>query len=153
MISLNTLKQEYLIDDNIEDKYLLSVIKKGQDFIIAPLLGLTKYNQLIADIDNNAVSDADDTLIKDYIQPVLAYYVMSEVVYAVAYKMKNNPDFLSQANTERFNELVKISKKYLIDSQHYEQIMREYICLNAIVLPLTEGEVRESGYKTGIYLG
>jgi hypothetical protein len=153
MISINTLKQEYLIDDNIDDKYLLSIIKKGQDFIITPLLGLTKYNQLISDINNDSVNQADNTLIKTYIQPVLAYYVMSESVYATAYKFKNNPDYQNSQNADRYNELVKISKKYLIDSQHYEQILREYICDEGIVLSTTDGPIKQSGYKTGLYIG
>ena len=50
MISLKTLKDNYLIDDNLDDKYVLPVIVKGQDFIIRPILGSTKYNEIIEQI-------------------------------------------------------------------------------------------------------
>lgn len=152
MISIKTLKEEYLIDDNLEDKYILPIIKKGQDFIITPLLGLTKTNELLSQIEAGTVTTQNNELIKNYIQPILAYYCLSEVVYATAYKMKNIG--LEDVNTDRYNELVKISSKYLRDSQQYEQILREYICRTGIILPITIGEEpRESGFKTGIYIG
>ena len=152
MISLKTLKDIYTIDDNVDDKYLLSTIQKGQDFIVAKVLGLTKYNELLRAIQSNNLTDEDNVLL-GYIEPILAYYVMSETVFSVAYKMKNNPDYLANPNPSRFDELVKISKKYLIDSQHYEQILRNYICDNNIILSTEDSPVLKSGYKTGIYLG
>lgn len=152
MISLKTLKDIYTIDENVDDKYLLSTIQKGQDFIVAKVLGLTKYNELLRAIESNNLTDEDNVLL-GYIEPILAYYVMSETVFSVAYKMKNNPDYLSNPNPSRFDELVKISKKYLIDSQHYEQILRDYICDNNVVLSTEDSPVLKSGYKTGIYLG
>lgn len=145
LISLETLKREYTIDDNIEDKYVLPNIKKCQDFIIEPLLGDEKYNEIISQITNNNVSSDNDILIKKYIQPVIAYYVLSEIVYNTAYKMKNAG--LTEPNTERFNELVRISKKYLTDSDHYQQLLREYMCDENIPV---DAEYR---YKQSIYLG
>lgn len=152
MISLKTLKDIYTIDDNVEDKYLLSTIQKGQDFIVAKVLGLTKYNELLRAIESNNLTD-DDNVLLGYIEPILAYYVMSETVFSVAYKMKNNPDYLANPNPSRFDELVNISNKYLKDSQHYEQILRDYICDNNIILSTEDSPVLKSGYKTGIYLG
>lgn len=152
-ISIKTLKEQYLIDDNLDDRYIISIIKKGQDFIIKSLLGNLKYKQLINDIDNSNISQSDELLIKEYIQPVLAYYVMSEVVYATAYKFKNNPEYQNNPDTNRFDELIRISKKYLIDSQHYEQILRNYICSEGIILSSDDNlGVGNSGYKTGLYL-
>ena len=151
LIGLKTLKEQYLIDDNIEDKYILSVIKKGQDFILRKVLGSEKLKQLLNDVENDSVSDDDDILIKNYIQPILAYYTMSEVVYSTAYKLKNNPEFQLNPNSTRFDELIKISKKYLIDSQSYEQILRDYICEYNIILSTSGIEKPlKSGYKTGI---
>ena len=147
LVSLTTLKQEYLIDDNIDDKYLLSNIIKGQDFIVHPLLGDAKWLEITTQIDTDTVSEANATLIKDFIQPLLGYYVMSEVVYATAYKLKNAPEYQTNPNSDRFNELVRISKKYLIDSQHYEQILREYMCDNSIPRGI------DDTFRCSIYLG
>lgn len=146
LISLQTLKADYPIDENLDDKYIKPQILKCQDIIVRPLLGDDKWDEIINQIDNNSVSTDNDILIKDYIQPLIAYYVMSEVVYATAYKLKN--EGIADPNSDRFNELVKISKKYLIDSDSYQSRLKQYMCLktNLTVDPLYR-------YKSGIYLG
>lgn len=152
MISLKTLKDEYLIDDNLDDKYIIPVITKGQLFIVKPLLGNLKYDKLINDIYNNTTSSDDEILIKDYIQPVIAYYCLSEVVYSTAYKIKNNPDYQNNPSaSERFNELIRVSKHYLNDSNHFEQILRDYISSKGIILSSDDvtGKLNNN-YKTGL---
>lgn len=146
LISLETLKRDYFLDENVEDKYVVPNIKKAQDFIIRPLLG-DKYDELVTKIKASSLTDNDKVLVNQYVQPVIAYYVASEVVYTTAYKMKNNPDYQNSATQERFNELVKISQKYLNDSRHYEEILKEYMCDKSI----PKGEEYE--FKCNIYLG
>jgi Glu-tRNA(Gln) amidotransferase subunit E-like FAD-binding protein len=130
LISIQTLKNEYLIDDNLDDKYIQSHIKKCQDFIIKPLLGETLYNELLSQIENNSLTEKNETLIEEYIQPVIAYFVMSEVVFSIAYKLKNAG--VESGDVDRFNELVKISNKYKADSDEYQQILKRYVCLNGV---------------------
>jgi hypothetical protein len=128
LISLETLKSQYPIDDNLADKYILPNVVKCQDFIIKPLLGIPKWSEIMTQIANNTVTPKNDELIKEYIAPVIAYYVMSELTYTTAYKLKN--EGLEDANNaNRFNELVKIANKYLVDSQHYESILKEWMIL------------------------
>lgn len=79
---------------------------------------------MIEQIENDSLSD-DNKYILDKIEPVIAYYVMSEVIYSTAYKFKNK-GLEEGSDSNRFSELVKISKKYLIDSQHYQQILEGY---------------------------
>lgn len=148
LISPSILKLEYNVDDNIDDKYLISSIIKGEDFIIKKILTADKYNELIAQISSNTVTVDNELLIKQYIRPCLAYYVLSEVVYSTAYKMKNNPDYQNNpSSSERFNELVRVSKHYLNDSKQYEELLKEYMCDNSI----TKNEDYE--FKCSLYLG
>jgi len=148
LISPSILKLEYNVDDNIDDKYLTSNIIKGEDFIIKNILTVEKYKELIDEIENNSVSDKNDELIKQYIRPCLAYYVLSEVVYSTAYKFKNNPDYQNNpASSERFNELVRVSKHYLNDSKQYEELLKEYMCNNSISKNI------EYEFKCNLYLG
>lgn len=122
------MKDSYLIDDNLEDRYLISNIQKCQDFIIQPILGKSKYAEIIEEISLGNLS-TDNKYLLDKIEPVIAYYVMSEVVYSTAYKFKNK-GLEEGSDSNRFNELVKISKKYLIDSQHYQQLLEGYFRTN-----------------------
>lgn len=142
LISIKTLKDNYLIDDNLEDRYLLSNIVKAQDFVVAPLIG-DKYKEIVEQIENGSLTE-DNKYLLDKIEPVIAYYVMSEVVYSTAYKLKNQ-GLEEGANSSRFSELVSISKKYALDSQHYAQILGDYFSKSCS----TTNKV----YKTGLYLG
>lgn len=146
LISLTTLKADYPIDNNIEDKYILSNIIKCQDLVIKPLLGVDKWNEIITQIDTNSVSDKNEELIKEYIQQIIAYYVMSEVVYTTAYKLKN--EGVENGDSSKFNELVKIANKYLIDSDHYQSRLKEWMVLyGGLVVDC------RFKYKHGLYLG
>lgn len=143
MISIKTLKDSYLIDDNLSDKYILPVIKKGQDFIIRPILGEKLYSQIIEEIENDTLTDNSKDILNK-IEPILAYYIMSETVYSLAYKLKNE-GLENNDSSNRFDELVRISKKYLLDSQHYESLLKDFIN------PCTKDGVNI--YKSGLYLG
>lgn len=144
LISIKTLNEKYGVDTNIEDNYILPSIQKCQDFLIYNILCKEKYNQLILDVDNDNVSPEDDTLIKDYIQPVIAYYVKSEIVQSTTYKMKNVG--LDGVEKATFDELIRLSKKYMIDSEAYQQRLREYLC------EIDESQKPDTTYKTGLFL-
>ena len=145
-IGTDTLKSEYLLDDNLDENYIIPIIVKCQDFVVKPLLGLKLYNQIKNQIETSTLTSINKTLLEDYIHPVIGYFVMSEVVYATAYKLKNQG--LENGDSNRFNELVKISSKYMNDCNQYQQIFREYVCEEGIST-LPEKET----IKTGIYLG
>lgn len=144
LISITDIKNLSILDENLDDKYIIPNICKGQDFIIKPLLGNDRYNDLVSKIKNSGLTPADKELLETYIQPVLIYYVLSEVIYSTAYKMKNR----GVSDEDKFNELVRISKKYLIDSEKYQQILREYMCDNGIV-----ENPEYDGPKMNIFLG
>ena len=146
LISVTDIKNLSILDENLDDKYIIPNIVKGQDFIIKPLLGDNRYNDLIDKIKNNNLDSNDKELLETYIQPVLVYYVLSEVIYSTAYKMKNRG--VENSDEDKFNELVRISKKYLIDSEKYQQILREYMCDNGIV-----ENPEYDGPKMNIFLG
>ena len=148
LISINTLKNFYPFDDNIEDKYLLSNIKKAQDFYIKPILGDVRMTDLLTKISGNTLTNDDKTFINEYLEPILAYEVMSEVIYTTAYKIKNQGlNDSTEANQYRFSEAVKVSEKYHNDSQHYLQMLRDYMCDENIQV----GE--DYIFESPIYLG
>lgn len=146
LISPQTLKDEYLIDQNLDENYLLPLITKCQDLIIKPLLGKELYNEIINQFDTDSLTDVNEGLIENYLQQIIGWYVASEVVYATAYKLKN--DGITEASTDRFNELVKISNHYKRDSEAYQEVLKNYVCENSIqIIP------EKSTTDYGIYLG
>lgn len=147
LISLKRLRDFYLIDHNLDDKYIISNIQKSQDFVVKPLIGEDKYNELISQIDSGTISSLNITLL-DKIEPVIAYYVMGEVLFST-YKLKNA--MVDDPNGTRYNEITQLAKKYRNDSEHYATILEEWVCDNSIVL--YESKKSENIFNKGIYLG
>lgn len=145
LISINTLKKNYLIDENVEDGYLFPMITKCQDFIIEKLVKKDLYNTLISEVLRGQVSEQNAIIIKEYIQPIIGWYVCSELFYATAYKLKNSGE---DVETSKYKEVILIANKYLKDSEAYQSRLKEYFNDNSIIANKTLDT-----YKTGFYLG
>ena len=50
MISIKTLKDNYTVDDNLDDKYLISNIQKGMDFVVKPTIGDKLHDEILIQI-------------------------------------------------------------------------------------------------------
>lgn len=148
LLSINTLKTYYPVDNNLDDKYILSNIVKAQDFYIKPILGDVKINDLLNKINNNSLTSDDKTFIDNYIEPILAYECMSEILFTTAYKFKNQGlNNSTEPDQYRYKELVEISTKYHNDSQHYLSILKDYMID-------TDVEIGEDyKFNSPIYLG
>lgn len=152
MISIKTLKDNYTVDDNLEDKYLISNIQKGMDFVIRPTIGDALYDEILVQINNGELSEKNRHILSQ-IEPVLAYFVLSEVVYSTAYKLKNK-GLEDGSDSNRFNELVRVSKKYLLDSQHYQKLLEKELLKNEFNGTNSSDKKSSSKiYKTGLFLG
>ena len=51
-------------------------------------MGKTLYDELISQVENDNVTDENEILIDNYIQKIIVYFVMGEVVFNTAYKLK-----------------------------------------------------------------
>ena len=144
LISIEKLKREFAVDSNLDDSYMLPNIVKGQDFLIKPLLGDTLYSQICTEIEAANVSALHAQLLKDYIQPTLAYFVLSEVFYTTGFKLKNAGE-----SDQNFDEIIKISNKYRNDSRHYESLTRDFMIKAGLLL----GIDYPKAFKCPIFLG
>jgi hypothetical protein len=147
-VSLTTLKDMYGFDLNTDQAYILPNIYKCQKFVIKPLLGNIEYaaieNYVIQKETSGATTDLRFETMLDYIADIIAYYVRAEIVFNTAYKMKNaanNPD------GDRFDELIKISKKYQNDSEGFTKLFKDWMCENGMV----KGE--KYVFRSSIFLG
>lgn len=136
LISIKTLKEDYLLDQSLDDKFILSNIRKCQDFIILPVLGISKMEELTLQIKQGSLSGDNKELIENYIHPVMGYWIMSESILTLSYKFKNNPEPTALSQLE---QLMRLSTHYFQDHQKYLGILRERIG-------------GESKYQTGLYL-
>lgn len=150
MVTLKILKEDFPIDDNIEDKYVEPLIITCQRLVINALLGDDKYAEIINQIKTNTLTVQNKTILDDYITYIIGYYVLSKVRFNTAYKVKNQNIADGQPNNDRFNELINSSKDDMRTSESFQLRLKDYICDNSIS---TTSEGKQNTLKTGLFLG
>jgi hypothetical protein len=94
-ISETFLKDNTLLHENIDFKYLRPVVLMCQDIHIQHKIGTTLYNELKTQITNSTLTAANLTLLEDYIQPSLLHWVQAEAPTAISYKFSKQRDYIS----------------------------------------------------------
>lgn len=164
-ISEDYLKENTIINGNVDVKYLLPNLKMIEDVYIHPILGSDLYDQLKGQVTSANVSAVNVELIEEYIQPAMIYYLLSEIPYDMVFKWENksivkkNSEF---SNPIELNEIEKIAQQKRKIADFYAERLTRYLCANDAKYPLYasgNGETDDikpigSMYPyAGIYLG
>jgi hypothetical protein len=164
-ISEDYLKENTIINGNVDNKYLLSNLKMIEDVYVHPLLGSDLYDELKDQVTSANVTVPNRTLIEDYIQPTMIYYLLSELPYDMVYKWENksivkkNSDF---SQPVELNEIEKIAQQKRKIADFYAERMTRFLCANDTVYPLYASgnsdtdDIKPIGSMypySGIYLG
>lgn len=164
-ITEDYLKENTVINGNVDFKYLLANLKVVEDVYIQPILGTNLYRELNSQISNNTVTPLNVTLIEEYVQPAMIHYLLSELPYDMVYKWENKSIVKKSSDNStpiELNEIEKLAEKKLQIARFYSQRLIDYLCANKELYPAyatTTGEIDEmkpveSMYMYGgIYLG
>lgn len=131
IVSLETLRNEYGIDINANQEAIMPTIYTCQRFIIRPMLdeelydSVLNYIELVKASGETSRIEKYETLINEYLAPIIAYYVKSEMIFDQSYKLRNHE---TEPNSDRFNELLKISKHWADKSESFVALYKDYAC-------------------------
>lgn len=89
LISEKTIKENSLVSNNVDGKYIQNAIRTAQDISLQPIIGQKLFERLCEGISNDNLNELETELIKTYIQPVLLNAVMSDLVLQLSYKFRN----------------------------------------------------------------
>lgn len=137
-ISEKTLKEDSLINNNVDAAFINSAIMTAQDIFLQPLLGSCLYEQLQnAIIAENLTAD-EQKLIDEYITPYLEYRVMADIQIPLNYKFRNagiisNTD--TNIQTASLDDLKYLTDYYENRSGYYANRMTKFICKNSSKFP------------------
>jgi hypothetical protein len=132
-ISESFVKDNTLLHENIDFKFIRPVIILCQDIHLQPKLGTTLYNEIKIQIIGNSLTTANQTLLDDYIQPMLLYWIQAEAPSAISYKFLNKG--LMQQNSENsvtasLDEINFISHKYKDRAEWYTERLVSFLLEN-----------------------
>lgn len=133
------IKDNTLIDGNVDMKYLTTTIADAQRLHILPILGTALYNEISTQIIAGTVSANNQTLLNDYIQDALKYWVIYEGIDLFIYKVTNKS--ISKKNSDNSNPIDQVDVIRLMDrnkdkAEWFSQRLTDYLLANTTTYPL-----------------
>ena len=89
LISEKTIKENSLVSNNVDGKYIQNAIRTAQDLSLLPIIGQKLFERLCDGVANNNLNELETELIKTYIQPVLLNAVMADLILQLSFKFRN----------------------------------------------------------------
>lgn len=148
LISPQYLRDNTVINDNVDGQMLQPLILIAQDKYIQPILGSNLYTSILDMYTANTLSGNYLSLTTQYIIPTLLHYSTYEAVPFFNYKFRNkaiskqsSPD----SSPADLSELAYVRDNILSTAQFYGQRMIDYLCANSSLFPeyaqgLTNGD-------------
>lgn len=138
-ISIEVLKDQSVINENVDSKLLQPTLIMVQDIYLKQVIGKDLYAQLITQVNAESVSALNTTLLTDYIQPYLINKVVSELVIDVNYKIKNKALMVGSSDNAQpldTSGMSIIQTKYRNIAENYRVNLVDYLVDNSLDYPL-----------------
>lgn len=145
-ISAQYLRDNSIINDNVDANVLQPLIRMTQDKVIQNTLGTPLYEKMIQLVDaaNQSlpspvpVTGNYKILLEDYIIPTLVQYSVYEAIPFMNFKFRNKA--ISKQSSENstpadLTELYYIRDNILSTAQFYAERMSVYLCNNTNLFP------------------
>lgn len=119
IITQQYLKENGLINDNVDMKVITPTIILVQDIYIHPILGTDLYNEVQQQITDStpntvdAVSADNQTLLDNYVLPCMLWYTLCEATPAFKYRYMNKGIMVKNSDNSQPADLGEI--KWLMD--------------------------------------
>lgn len=129
-ITPTDLKQNSLIDGNVDIDKFIQFLKIAQQIHIQNYLGGALYDKISNDITNGTLTDPYLTLVKDYIKDMLIHYAMVDYLPFAAYQIANGGVFKHVSeNSESVskNEIDTLIDKHRNFAQFYTRRFVDYM--------------------------
>ena len=152
------------MQDNVDPKLIKPTIKQAQDMFIEPILGTGLYLELQTQIANDDVSVLNATLLDNYITDCLCWYVASEMVMSLGFKLTNKnvlKKTSENSDVPSVSELFDVLEYYKNKGEWYAQRITNYLIENDVDYPLYDNpgngadviHPNSTSYSNGFYLG
>lgn len=140
------LRENTIINDNVDAKVLQPIIRMAQDKYIQQKIGTSLYNkmiQLVIAADPSlptpvAIITPYKELLEQYIIPTLVQFCVYESVPFMNFKFRNksiSKQSSDNATPADLTELYYIRDNVLTTAQFYAERMSNYLCENANLFP------------------
>lgn len=165
LISEKTLKENSVINNNVDGMYVLPAIEFSQDAGLQPLIGTKLYNRLMDMVEDGTIENNDDYkyLLDEYITPFLLNKVTAEIQIPLAFKLRNQ-GVIQQTGENTYVPSLKdmqfVTQNYENKANFYGNRLSDFLRANRSKYPeyckidsCADMPSDSGAYKTGLYLG
>lgn len=161
-IDTEYLKENSLIEFNVDDAKLNPLIFKAQDMHLAPVLGSDFYNHLQEAAYNTTLNSDEEALIRDYIQQMVAEWTAYISVNQITNKLTNKSASIESSQysvaVDRANR-TDLKNELRDAAEFYTQRLVQYLCdhselFSLYINPTAKENLHRNStaYFCGIYL-
>lgn len=148
LISVNEIKSNTLISQNVDDSYIATTIMTAQEIYLSKMIGTALYHSLqtlvFNQIKNTTPSIYDDEhklyneLLQELIKPLLRYRVSVDLLYNISFKIRNagvvrNSD--TNVSYAALDEIKYLEKQFLTYYDSYCDKISRYLSANRMSFP------------------
>ena len=165
LISEKTLKENSVINNNVDGMYVLPAIEYAMDAGLQPIIGTKLYNRLMDMVEDGTIENNDDYkyLLDEYITPFLVNKVTAEIQIPLAFKLRNQ-GVVQQTGENTYVPSLKdmqyVTQNYENKANFYSNRLSDYLKANRKKYPeycsvdsSADMPSDNGAYKTGLYLG
>jgi len=146
LITETELKQDTIIQDNVDGKLLGWAMRKAQNVYTRAVLGSALYNEIITQFAAETLTTANQTLLDSYIKPMQLAYIQKEATFSLWIKFTNSSigtrsvDDLQTSGQDQVNYAVNEFER---EAEYYKDLLIKYICDNIADYPLYNSSDQE----------
>ena len=139
IVSPAFVKENTVLNYNVDDGYLKPLIDSIQNTFIRPILGSALFDEVLTQIRTNTVSVLNETLIKEYLRDALKWEVCHKYTRIGTYKLNNkgagthSGDNFSSLSE---GELVTAKSIFKDNADFYRRKLKLYLKANENSYPL-----------------
>lgn len=160
-ISESYLKNNTLVDDNVDQRLIIPSIMTVQDMQLHPILGTPLYEDLKTKITASTLNSDETTLINDYIAKMLLQWTMHELTMSMLFKYRNKSVATKSSDNSQpidYQDLQFLRDDWKNKAEFYDKRLINHLIDNKALFPKytassDDMNARKSAYSTSIYLG
>ena len=161
-IDTDFLKENSLVEFNVDDSKLNPLIFKAQDRYLGQILGSIFYEYLQTSAANNTLTIDEEYLISNYFQQLIVewtvYISINQLSNKITNKSISNENSQYSSSADRNNRL-DLKNELRDNAEYYSKRLTNYLCQHRSLFPVydknTEREnlpKNNQSYFSGIYL-
>jgi hypothetical protein len=132
------IKKYTQVNGAVDSNLLYPSVYLAQDKYLQPYLGTNLFEKLKDDVANNTLSGNYSILVNDYVQRVVLWWTMVEVMPFLTYKLDNGT--LVQRTSEDAQPVSDRVFKDMLEraannANYYTGLMYDFLCANSSLFP------------------